>query len=76
MITLAFSLASLIGVKEQEAFQIQDNAATTFYALIYIVLFAIPLVAIKTVRREGAAVAEDGVGVRLAGVAWSRVSSP
>ncbi|HEY8187530.1 MAG TPA: APC family permease [Pyrinomonadaceae bacterium] len=47
LITLAFSLASLIGVKEQEAFQLQDNAATTLYALIYIVLFAIPLVAIK-----------------------------
>src|SRR6267378_2064970 len=46
-ITLAFSLASLIGVKEQEAFQLQDNAATTFYALIYMVLFAIPLVAIR-----------------------------
>ena len=47
LITLAFSLGSLIGVKEQEAFQLQDNAATTFYALIYMVLFAIPLVAIK-----------------------------
>jgi len=47
MVTLAFSLASLIGVKEQEAFQIQDNAATVFYALIYIALFAIPLFAIK-----------------------------
>jgi amino acid transporter len=47
MITLAFSLASLIGVKEQEAFQIQDNAATFFYALMYLVLFAIPLIAIK-----------------------------
>lgn len=47
LVTLAFSLTSLIGVKEQEAFQLQDNAATTFYALIYIVLFAIPLVAIK-----------------------------
>ena len=47
LITLAFSLVSLIGVKEQEAFQLQDNAATTFYALIYMVLFAIPLVAIK-----------------------------
>lgn len=47
VITLAFSLASLIGVKEQEAFQIQDNAATVFYALIYMVLFAIPLIAIK-----------------------------
>ena len=47
MITLAFSLVSLIGVKEQEAFQLQDNAATTLYALIYMVLFAIPLLAIK-----------------------------
>jgi hypothetical protein len=47
LITLAFSLASLIGVSEQEAFQLQDNAATTFYGLIYMVLFAIPLVAIK-----------------------------
>jgi amino acid transporter len=47
MITLAFSLASLIGVKEQEAFQIQDNAASVFYALMYMVLFAIPLIAIK-----------------------------
>ena len=47
VVTLAFSLASLIGVKEQEAFQIQDNAATVFYALIYIALFAIPLFAIK-----------------------------
>src|SRR5882724_12056615 len=47
MVTLAFSLASLIGVKEQEAFQIQDNAATVFYALMYMVLFAIPLVAIR-----------------------------
>jgi amino acid transporter len=47
LITLAFSLASLFGVKEQEAFQLQDNAASTFYALIYIVLFSIPLVAIK-----------------------------
>jgi len=47
VVTLAFSLVSLIGVKEQEAFQIQDNAATVFYALIYIALFAIPLFAMK-----------------------------
>lgn len=47
VITLAFSLVSLIGVKEQEAFQLQDNAATTLYALIYMVLFAIPLFAIS-----------------------------
>lgn len=47
LVTLSFSLASLIGVEEQEAFQLQDNAASTFYALIYVVLFAIPLFAIK-----------------------------
>src|SRR2546425_4371888 len=45
--TLVFSLAPLIGVKEQEAFQFQDNAANIFYALIYLVLFAIPIVAMK-----------------------------
>ncbi len=47
VVTLAFSLMPLIGVIEEEAFQIQDNAATMFYALIYIVLFAIPFVAIR-----------------------------
>jgi len=45
--TLLFSLAPLIGVKEAEAFQFQDNAANIFYALIYMVLFAIPIVAMK-----------------------------
>jgi amino acid transporter len=45
--TLVFSLAPLIGVKEAEAFQFQDNAASIFYALIYMVLFAIPIVAMK-----------------------------
>ena len=47
VITLAASLASLIGVSEQEAFQFQDNVAGAFYGLIYLVLFAIPIVAIK-----------------------------
>src|SRR6266480_3836960 len=45
--TLVFSLAPLLGVKEAEAFQFQDNAANIFYALIYMVLFAIPIVAMK-----------------------------
>ncbi len=45
--TLVFSLAPLIGVKEAEAFQFQDNAASIFYALIYMVLFAIPIVAMR-----------------------------
>src|SRR5205823_9636762 len=45
--TLVFSIAPLLGVKEAEAFQFQDNAANIFYALIYMVLFAIPVVAMK-----------------------------
>ncbi len=47
VITLVFSIVSLIGVPEQEAFQLQDNAAGVFYALIYMVLFAIPIFAMK-----------------------------
>ena len=47
IVTLAFSLVSLIRVTEQEAFQLQDNAAGVFYALIYMVLFAIPILAMK-----------------------------
>jgi amino acid transporter len=47
VITLAFSLVPLIGVLEEEAFQIQDNAATMFYALIYVALFAITFVAMR-----------------------------
>jgi len=50
--TLVFSLAPLIGVKEAEAFQFQDNAANVFYALIYMVLFAIPIVAMKRFGSE------------------------
>jgi amino acid transporter len=47
VITLVFSLASLIRVGEQEAFQFQDNVAGVFYAVIYMVLFAIPVIGMK-----------------------------
>ena len=40
---LAMGLASLIGVGHQESFQTLWNAATTFYAIPYLVMFAIPL---------------------------------
>src|SRR3989442_2071163 len=45
--TLVFSLAPLIGVKEAEAFQFQDNAANVFYALIYMGRLAIRFIASK-----------------------------
>ncbi|MDB6147161.1 MAG: amino acid permease-associated region [Spartobacteria bacterium] len=51
-ITLALSLASLIGVGAQEAFQLIDNAATIFYGVAYLLMFAIPLVGAFEVRRH------------------------
>jgi len=44
-ITLALSVAGLIGVGHQEAFQLLWNTAGTFYALTYLVMFAIPVCA-------------------------------
>jgi hypothetical protein len=46
-VTLTLGLASLIGVNEQEAFQLLDNAGGVFYAATYVVLFLIPLVGMK-----------------------------
>lgn len=46
-ITLAVGLVGLIGVGEQEAFQLLWNASGIFYALPYLVMFAIPLVGLK-----------------------------
>src|SRR3984893_327830 len=46
-VTLALGLASLIGVNEQEAFQLLDNAVGVFYAATYVVLFLIPLIGMK-----------------------------
>lgn len=42
-VTLAFSVAGLIGVGHQEAFQLLWNASGIFYALTYLVLFATPI---------------------------------
>jgi len=41
--TLAFSVAGLLGVGKQEAFQLLWNASAIFYALTYLVMFAIPI---------------------------------
>ena len=42
-VTLAFSVVGLIGVGKQEAFQLLWNASAIFYALTYLVMFAIPM---------------------------------
>jgi amino acid transporter len=71
-VTLAFSLASLIGVGSQEAFQLIDNAATVFYGVAYLFLFAIPLVGAIEIRRNAPAwlrvAAISGLGVTLLGI--------
>jgi amino acid transporter len=47
LVTLMFALAGLIGVGEQEAFQLLDNAAGIFYGFAYVALFAIPLFGLR-----------------------------
>ena len=41
--TMAFGLAGILDVGHQEAFQLLNNTAGIFYALTYLVMFAIPL---------------------------------
>jgi amino acid transporter len=47
-VTLAFSIAGLIGVGKQEAFQLLWNASAIFYALTYLVMFAIPIAGVAS----------------------------
>ncbi|HEX4961017.1 MAG TPA: APC family permease [Thermoanaerobaculia bacterium] len=47
--TLALGLAGLIGVGKQEAFQLLWTASGVFYALTYLVMFAIPLAGLRGV---------------------------
>jgi glutamate:GABA antiporter len=46
-VTMVLAVLSLMGVHAQEAFQLIDNAGGVFYALTYLVLFAIPLFGMK-----------------------------
>jgi hypothetical protein len=47
VVTLVIGVASLNGVHAHEAFQLIDNAGGVFYALTYLVLFAIPMFGMK-----------------------------
>jgi glutamate:GABA antiporter len=46
-VTMVLAVLSLSGVQAHEAFQLIDNAGGVFYALTYLVLFAIPLFGMK-----------------------------
>lgn len=47
--SFGFALLSLIGVRQAEAFQLVWNASGMFYALTYVVMFAIPLFGLRGV---------------------------
>jgi amino acid transporter len=46
--TLAFALAGMIGVGSQEAMQLFNNSAGIYYALTYLVLFALPIAGVAS----------------------------
>ena len=50
--TLFMGIVGLIGVGKQEAFQLLWNASGVFYAITYLVMFAIPLIGLKASGRK------------------------
>jgi len=50
--TLVMGLLGLIGVGKQEAFQLLWNASGMFYALTYVVMFAIPLFGLRALNHQ------------------------
>jgi amino acid transporter len=42
-VTLCIGLAGIVGVGQQEAFQVLNNGSGVFYALTYLVMFALPI---------------------------------
>ena len=51
---LVFAVISLVGVGQAEAFQLVWNASGMFYALTYVVMFAIPLFGVRGVSPKPA----------------------
>ena len=50
MMALFMSLAGIIGVGQQEGYQLLQNAAGIFYAMTYLVMFAIPIIGLRSIR--------------------------
>jgi amino acid transporter len=50
IVTIALGSLSLIGVGQQESFQLLFNAGGIFYALTYLVMFAIPLFGLRALK--------------------------
>jgi amino acid transporter len=75
--TFFMSLVGLIGVGKQEAFQILWNASGLFYALTYVVMFAIPIFGLKVAAERPPGwlklIAVSGLGMTLLYIALSVV---
>jgi amino acid transporter len=67
-ITFAFSLVGMVGVGKQEAFQLLWNGSAIFYALTYLVMFALPLVGLKGAGQFSQAPQGPPLWLRLAAV--------
>jgi amino acid transporter len=50
LVTIALGALSLIGVGQQESFQLLFNAGGIFYALTYLVMFSIPLFGLRSLN--------------------------
>jgi amino acid transporter len=64
-VTLFMGIVGLIGVGKQEAFQILWNASGVFYALTYLVMFAIPIIGLRSSGVKVPAVAKGRVAQRI-----------
>ena len=51
-LVIAFTLLSMLGVREQEASQLLANASIIHYAIAYLALFALPLCGHRTLREK------------------------
>lgn len=49
-VMLSLAIAASAGAGQQEAFQLLQNAALTFYALAYLVMFALPLIGFRGLK--------------------------
>jgi amino acid transporter len=50
VVSAVVALLSLVGVGQAESYQLLNNASGIFYALTYVVMFAIPLIGLRSVR--------------------------
>jgi amino acid transporter len=67
-VTLVIGISSQLGAGIQEAFQLVDNAANVFYGIVYLTLFAIPILGTRALR------AGAPIWLRIAAVCGALVS--